>query len=204
MLIFHQSLMLMSNNSAYGFNNFYPTIVKGFNLGSRTITVVCNETPYLLGTVISFLVVYSSYRNKEHAFHISTPLLFAIAGFIITVATLNVPARYFASFLYIGGCFGSNAIIYTWASATLNQTPAKRACATAIVNIMSQFGSIWSPYFFRPADSPRYILAMLLMMSFSAVTVVLSLFMKAVLRRENKKILAAAAGTGETPNLYTL
>lgn len=196
--------MLCSNHSAYGFNNFYPSIVRGFHLGSRTITLVCTAPPYLLGTVISFAIAFSSDRKKERGWHISLPLCVAIIGFIITVATLNVPARYFASFLYIGGCFGSNAIVYTWASATLNETPAKRACATAIVNIMSQMGNIWSPYFFRPQDADRYVLAMILMMAFSALSVMTCMFMKWDLRRANKKLQEAGEGSGRAVNLYTL
>lgn len=196
--------MLCSNHSAYGFNNFYPSIVKGFHLGSNTVTLVCTAPPYLIGTLISFAIAFSSDKNKERGLHISIPLCFSIAGFIITVSTLNVPARYFASFLYIGGCFGSNAIVYTWASATLNQTPAKRACATAIVNLMSQLGNIWSPYFFRPGDAPRYIPAMLLMMAFSAISVLTCMVMKTVLRRENNVLLKEAERTGIQPTLHAL
>ncbi|KAH7069781.1 major facilitator superfamily domain-containing protein [Paraphoma chrysanthemicola] len=198
------SLMLCANHSAYGFNNFFPSIVKGFDLGSRTITLVCTAPPYIIGTVISFIIAFSSDRRKERGFHISIPLCFAAAGFIITVATLNVPARYFASFLYIGGCFGSNAIVYTWAASTLNQTPAKRACATAIVNIMSQMGNIYSPYFFRPQDAPRYIPAMLLMMGFSILSVVTCIVMKGNLRRANKKLLEQEETTGVKVSLYPL
>lgn len=130
--------MLCSNHSAYGFNNFFPSIAKGFSIGSQTVTLVLTAPAYLVGTVISFALVFSSDRNKERGLHISVPLCFAVVGFIITVSTLSKAARYFASFLYVGGLFGSNAIVYTWAASTLNQTPAKRACATAVVNIMSQ------------------------------------------------------------------
>ncbi|KAH7345809.1 major facilitator superfamily domain-containing protein [Pyrenochaeta sp. MPI-SDFR-AT-0127] len=198
------SLMLCANHSAYGFNNFFPSIVKGFNLGSRTITLVCTAPPYLIGTVISFAIAFSSDRKKERGFHISIPLCFAAAGFIITVSTLNVPARYFASFLYIGGCFGSNAIVYTWAASTLNQTPAKRACATAIVNIMSQMGNIYSPYFFRPQDAPRYVPAMLLMMAFSILSIVTCMVMKTVLRKANKCLVQQEQETGIKATLYPL
>ncbi|KAF2011513.1 MFS general substrate transporter [Aaosphaeria arxii CBS 175.79] len=198
------SLMLCANHSAYGFNNFFPSIVKGFNLGSRTITLVCTAPPYLVGTVVSFAIAFSSDRNKERGFHISVPLCVAAAGFIITVSTLNVPARYFASFLYIGGCFGSNAIVYTWAASTLNQTPAKRACATAIVNIMSQMGNIYSPYFFRPQDAPRYIPAMLLMMSFSIISIVTCMVMKTLLRKANNNLLKKEEETGIKAVLYPL
>lgn len=199
-----QSLMLCANHSAYGFNNFFPSIVKGFNLGSQTITLVCTAPPYLIGTIISFGIAFSSDRYKERGFHISIPLCFAAVGFIVTVATLNVPARYFASFLYIGGCFGSNAIVYTWAASTLNQTPAKRACATAIVNIMSQMGNIYSPYFFRPQDTPRYLPAMLLMMAFSILSIFTCLIMKTGLRRANRELLKQEQDTGVKATLYPI
>lgn len=196
--------MLCANHSAYGFNNFFPSIVKGFNLGSRTITLVCTAPPYIIGTVISFAIAFSSDRRKERGFHISIPLCFAAVGFIITVSTLNVPARYFASFLYIGGCFGSNAIVYTWAASTLNQTPAKRACATAIVNIMSQMGNIYSPYFFRPQDAPRYIPAMLLMMAFSILSIITCMIMKTVLKRANRRLAQQEQDTGVKVSYYPL
>jgi hypothetical protein len=130
-------------------------------------------------------------------------MVVAIAGFAISAATLNRPARYFASFLYCAGAFAANATVYSWAASSLNQTPEKRACATAIVNLLSQFGNIWSPYFFPSTDGPRYVMAMLLMMGFSALSIVASLLMKVLLKKENKKLLAEAEGTGQDVKLYT-
>ena len=196
--------MICSNHSAYGFNNFYPSIVKGFGLGSRTITLVCTAPPYVVAAVVAVMVAFSSDRFQERGFHISVPLTVAIVGFIITVSTLNVPARYFASFLFIGGSFSVNALVYTWASATLNQTPEKRACATALINTIAQLGNIWSPYFFRSQDSPRYVLAMLLMMAFSVIALCTALFMKVVLKKDNEKLCRAAEEDGTLAKLYTL
>jgi mannose/fructose/N-acetylgalactosamine-specific phosphotransferase system component IIC len=78
---------------AKGFNNFFPTIVKGFHLGSTTTTLLLTAPPYLVGAIVSFAVAYSSDRHKERGFHISVPMSVAMVGFIISVATLNVPAR---------------------------------------------------------------------------------------------------------------
>lgn len=197
------SLMLCSNHSAYSFNNFFPSMLKGFNLGSKTITLVLTAPPYLVATVIAFGIALSSDRMKERGLHIAAPIVFAVIGFIITVSTLDKAGRYFASFLYVGGLFGSNSIIYAWASSSLNQTPAKRACATAIVNIMSQIGNIYAPYFFRPQDAPRYILAVILMTVFSGLSIVTVLYMKFDLTKENKKLLAQGEETGVPVNLYT-
>ena len=113
--------MLCANHTAYGFNNFFPTIVRGFHLGSNTVTLVLTAPPYLVGAAVSFLAAYSSDHRNERGFHIAVPMCVAVVGFIISVATLNVIARYVASFLYISGCFSANAMVYSWAASSLNQ-----------------------------------------------------------------------------------
>ena len=145
--------MLIANHSAYGFNNFFPSIVKGLKFGNNTVTLLLTAPPYILATAVAFYVAWSSDRRKERGYHISVPMVFSCIGFIISVSTVNKTARYVAAFLYISGCFSSNAGVFSWASATLNQTPEKRAAALAIVNLASQLGNIWSPYFFPlPTD----------------------------------------------------
>lgn len=192
--------MLTANHSAYGFNSFFPTIVKGFKLGDRTLTLVLTAPPYLLATFVAFMTAWSSDRNQDRGFHISVPQGVACIGFIISVATLNNAARYVAAFLYICGCFSSNAMVLSWASSTLNQTPEKRAAATAIINLLSQLGNIWSPYFFPSGDGPRYVMANILMMVSSAVSVLTCVVMKWMLIKENRKLRES----GENVTLFKL
>ncbi|KAL7764686.1 hypothetical protein ACKLNR_005831 [Fusarium oxysporum f. sp. zingiberi] len=198
------ALLLLSNQSAYGFNYFYPAIVRGFNLGSRTITLVCTAPPYLLGAFISYFIAWHSDRKAERGWHISGAILFAIVGFIISAATINIPARYAASFLYICGCFGANAALYSWAASSVGQTPTKKACATAIINVTGQLGTIWSPYFFDSNDEPRYTRAMILLLAFAVLEISVCFLLKFILRRANKKIIAEYEGTGRVPTLFTL
>ncbi|KAM5347533.1 hypothetical protein ACJ41O_007357 [Fusarium nematophilum] len=193
-------LMLTANHSAYGFNNFFPTIVKGFKLGNNTLTLILTAPPYLLATATAFATAWSSDRRKDRGYHIAVPQAVACVGFIVSVSTLNNAARYASAFLYICGCFSSNAMVFSWASSTLNQTPEKRACATAIINLLSQLGNIWSPYFFPSSDGPRYVKANILMMAFSALSVLTCVVMKLMLRKANQKLLE----TGENVNLFTL
>lgn len=197
-------MILCANQSAYGFNYFYPAIVRGFNLGNRTITLLCTAPPYIIGAVISYFIAWSSDRRNERGYHICGPLAVAVVGFIVSVSVLNIPARYCASFLYICGVFGANAAVYSWAAFTVGDTTEKKAAATAIINITGQFGSIWSPYFFDPNDEPRYTRAMILLVAFCGLEMLLCLLMKWILRRENKKILARFEGTGNAPTLYML
>lgn len=135
--------------SSYGFNNFFPTMVRGFGVGNRTISLLLTAPPYILGTAVSFLVAWSSDRQKERGFHIMANNCCAIVGFIISVATLNTAARYTAAFLYTSGSFSANALVYTWAVSSLGQTPEKRAAGGAIVNICGHLGNVVStPFFF--------------------------------------------------------
>ncbi|KAF9883460.1 hypothetical protein FE257_003458 [Aspergillus nanangensis] len=202
--VFVFAFMLCANHTAYGFNNFYPAIVEGFKLGSTAITLLCTAPPYLVGAIISFTVAWSSDRQNERGYHISGSMSVAIVGFVISVSSLNVPARYFASFLYISGCFAANSMVFSWAASAVSQTPEKRACATAIINLVSQFGNIWSPYFFRAQDEPRYTLAMILMMAFAAASIGTCALMKWTLKRDNRKLLAIHEGTNVQPTLHTL
>lgn len=196
--------MLCANQTAYGFNYFYPTIVEGFNLGTRTITLLCTAPPYVIAAIFSYCAAWSSDRHGERGWHIVVPIMVATAGFIVNVSVLKVPARYCASFLYVCGVFGANATLYGWAATTVSNTPEKKACATAIINVIGQFGSIWSPYFFESNEAPRYTKAMLLLLAFCGLEVALCFVMKLILRRENKKITAQFDGTGIIPNLYVL
>lgn len=59
---------MISNHFAYGFNYFYPSIVRGFGLGSRTITLVCTAPPFLLAAAISFgLAMHSDKKDERHS-----------------------------------------------------------------------------------------------------------------------------------------
>lgn len=189
--------------SSYGFNNFFPTMVNGFGLGSRTISLLLTAPPYIWGTIISFLVAWSSDRSRERGFHIMANLCCSITGFIITVATGNTAARYTAAFLYTSGSFSANALVYTWAVSSLGQTPEKRAAGGAIVNICGHLGNVISPYFFPDRDAPRYTMAMILQIVFAALALSMAGVSKLYLGRQNKKLREVSDRTGGNYNPFT-
>ena len=96
--------------SSYGFNNFFPTMVRGFSIGNNTISLLLTAPPYVLGTAVSIFVTWSSDRKKERGFHIMANNCCAIIGFTISVVTLNTVARYTAAFLYTSGSLSANAL----------------------------------------------------------------------------------------------
>lgn len=100
--------------ASYGFNNFFPSIVQGFNMGSRTTTLLLTAPPYVLGAIASLFVCHSSDRRKERGYHIIVGVAVAIVGFIVSAASLQQAARYTAAFLYIGGLFSVNPLVFAW------------------------------------------------------------------------------------------
>jgi hypothetical protein len=194
--------MLICNHAAYGFNYFYPSIVKGFGFGSNTITLLCTAPPFLIGAILSFFIFWNSDKHNERSLHIAIPMCVSVVGFTVSVATLNGAARYVASFLYISGCFAANGLVYSWAAGVLNQTPEKKAVATSMINVLAHLGNTMSPYFFRERDEPRYVLAMILLIVFAALSGATCLFLKWDLARANRKLVAAAA-PGTNPRLFT-
>ncbi len=189
--------------SSYGFNNFFPTMVAGFGLGSRITSLLLTAPPYVLGTAVSFFVAWNSDRMRERGFHIMVNLGCSITGFIITVATANTAARYTAAFLYTSGSFSANALVYTWAVSSLGQTPEKRAAGGAIVNICGHIGNVISPYFFPDRDQPRYTMAMLLQIGFAALALSTAGVSKIYLRKQNKKLLEISNQSGRPFNPFT-
>ncbi|KAF1929416.1 MFS general substrate transporter [Didymella exigua CBS 183.55] len=189
--------------SSYGFNNFFPTMVRGFGIGNNTMSLLLTAPPYILGTAVSFFVAWSSDRKKERGFHIMANNCCAIIGFIISVATLNTAARYTAAFLYTSGSFSANALVYTWAVSSLGQTPEKRAAGGAIVNICGHLGNVMSPYFFPDSDQPRYTMAMILQIVFAGLTFCMAFTSKTYLRRQNKKLKELSDRTGSFYNPFT-
>lgn len=65
-------------------------------------------------------------------------------------------------------------------------------------------GQYMVPVLLFPRRRAGYVMAMVLIIAFSVASMLGCWFMKWVLWRDNKKLLAEHEGTGVTPNLYTL
>lgn len=189
--------------ASYGFNFYFPTMVQGFGIGSRTISLLLTSPPFFLGALVSFVLAWNSDRTRERGYHVSAGLAAAAVGYIITLASSATAARYTAAFFYAPGAFAANALIYSWAISSLSATPEKRAAAGAIVNILGHIGNIISPYFFREHERPVYTTAFVLMLVFGILAFGMSMGTKFYLKMQNKKLKQRTDETGEVFNPYT-
>jgi hypothetical protein len=191
--------------SANGFKNFLPTVVKtlGFNT-TTTLALTC--PPYIVAGALSILVSWSSGRRNERTWHITVSKAVAIAGFILSVATLNTAARYVGIVLFVGATYGVNNIILGknfnlsssapnadfptlgWTASTLGQTDEKKAVAIAMCNTLGNLASVYTPYLWPDSDAPRFLGAMGASIGFSAGVVVCAWVLRFFLKRTNKKL----------------
>jgi hypothetical protein len=94
-------------SAAYGFSNFFPSIVRAFNY-PRTTTLLMTAPPYIFAAILSLINAWHSDKTRERGYHFSLPIACGCVGYIICLATTNNGARYGASFIYVGGMYASS------------------------------------------------------------------------------------------------
>ncbi|KAL2204527.1 MFS general substrate transporter [Sarocladium strictum] len=177
------------------FQNFLPTVIKrGISPNNNTIALVLVAPPYMLAAALGVGMAWTSGRYNERTWHITVCKSITLVGFVISVATLNVGARYFAIFLFVGFSFGINNILLGWVSATVGQTDEKKAVSLAIANSLGNCASIYMPYLWPATDEPRFIPAWSASIAFSAGVIVIAWFLKFMLKKTNARMRA------ENPN----
>ncbi|CAH0045612.1 unnamed protein product [Clonostachys solani] len=182
-------LMYNFHLSSISFQNFLPTVMETLGY-SRIISLVLTFPPYLFAAIMAVAMAHSSGHFNERTWHITTCKCIVIVGFVLAVATLNIPARLVGIFLFVGFTFGINNIILGWVSSTLGQTNEKKSVALAIANSLGNMSSIYMPYIWPKSDGPRYLPAWMASIAFSAGCMTLAWVLKIALRRQNKKMRA--------------
>ncbi|KAK9454720.1 major facilitator superfamily domain-containing protein [Dipodascopsis uninucleata] len=181
------SFMMNMHISAEGFRNFFPSVVSTLHF-SRTITLVLTCPPYIISCFGSALLSYSSGRRNERTWHVTIATIFVTVGFIIAAATTNIAARYVGMVIFVSFSAGINDICLSWAASTLSQTPEKKAAALAIVNMLSNLSSTYTPYLWPSADAPRYIKGMASSAVFSVLVAATAWILLVMLKRDNVRI----------------
>ncbi|RMY23738.1 hypothetical protein D0867_01849 [Hortaea werneckii] len=135
--------------------NFLPTLVKNF--GFNTInTLLLTAPPYIFTVLVCIANTWYSDRTSKRSLHITCPVLAAMVGIIITIATTNIAARYFALFIMLGGTYGSFQISNAWMGNISARPQKKRAIGLAMNNAIGNLAQVWTPYLYPESDGPRY------------------------------------------------
>lgn len=166
-------------------------------IDAKTLALLLGSAPILLAAIIAFVFAYTSDRFSERTYHLAVPLSFALVGLIISSASVNPVARYISSYLYLAGHIAGTALFWAWVSATLQETPEKKAIGIAIINVVGGVGAIWSPFLFRGQDAPWYMLAFRVLAAFDIIDIICCFVMKAILTKQNKRLRDGPDSAGE-------
>ncbi|CAM1503127.1 Fc.00g079030.m01.CDS01 [Cosmosporella sp. VM-42] len=167
--------------------NFLPTLVKNF--GFSTIkTLLLTAPPYLFTAVFCLFNTWYSDRTSMRSPHMIYPSVVALVGIIITMATTNIGARYFALFLMLPGTYGCFQISNAWMANIGARPRKKRAISLAMNNSFGNLALVWTPYLYPPSAGPRYTTAWSVNLALTVVTIASSFALSFILRKDNKKL----------------
>lgn len=111
-------------------------------------------------------------------------------------------ARYVACFLFACVAYAVNSVILGWISATLGQTPEKKAALLSIVNVITNASYIYTAYLYPKSDGPPYLTAMSANAAFGVLTVMSAWGLRIWLQRTNRKIRDGQLSGGNEGVLY--
>ncbi|KAM0330950.1 hypothetical protein ACHAQA_003907 [Verticillium albo-atrum] len=167
--------------------NFLPTLIKSFGY-STVHTLLLTSPPYLFTALFCLANTWYSDRTSKRSPHIIYPSAAAAAGIIITMATTNSGARYFALFLMLPGTYGCFQISNAWMANIGARPQKKRAISLAMNNSVGNLALVWTPYLYPKSDGPRYMTAWSVNIALTAVTIASTVILAFLLKRNNRQM----------------
>ena len=149
-------------------------------------TLLMSAPPWVFSCIVSLIVAWNADRTGEKFWHIMGPIAAGLVGFIISMATLNVAARYVALFLQ-ASAYAGFIVFYSWISSSFPRPPAKRAVAIAMINAFSQLGNVAGSYVWD-LEANGYRQSYGIVVAMFGVTVAGCLLFRVMLQRLNKKL----------------
>jgi len=169
------------------FNAFFPTLTATLGF-PRIPTLLMSAPPWAFSCLVSLTNAWHADKTQERFWHIVGPIFGGIVGFVISMSTENVAARYVALFLQ-ASAYAGFIVFYSWISSSFPRPPAKRAVAIAMVNAFSQLGNIAGSYVWGMKEN-GYRKSYGVVTAMFGVTVVGCYVFRVILQRLNKKIEA--------------
>ena len=167
--------------------NFLPTLVKDFGYGTIT-TLLLTAPPFLFTAIFCLFNTWYSDRTSKRSPHMIYPSVVGAIGMIITLATTNQAARYFALFLMMPGAYGCFQVSNAWMANIAARPQKKRAIAIAMNNSIGNIALVWTPYLYPASDGPRYVPAWSVNLALTLVVIISSVALSWTLKRDNKKL----------------
>ncbi|KAI0832269.1 MFS general substrate transporter [Hypoxylon sp. FL0890] len=181
--------LMMLTFTAYvvglSFNAFFPTLTGTLGFG-YVPTLLMSSPPWVFSCIVSLFNAWHADRSQEKFWHITGPIIGGIVGFVISMSTLNVAARYVALFLQ-ASAYAGFIVFYSWISSSFPRPPAKRAVAIALINAFSQLGNVAGSYVWNLKDN-GYRKSYGIVTAMFGITIVGCWVFRAILGNLNRKL----------------
>ncbi|EGN94397.1 hypothetical protein SERLA73DRAFT_77799 [Serpula lacrymans var. lacrymans S7.3] len=171
---------------AQSFYIFFPTLSATMGYGT-TISLLLCAPPWVFSALLAFVVSRYSDKTKQRFIFIAVSEVFGIVGFIISICTMHIAARYISLFL-MAQTYAGLIVFYAWMSNTFPWPPAKRAVCLGFMNGFSQIGNISGSYIWPSTWGPTYRYSYAICIVAAVVFAVMCYVMSAHLISLNKKI----------------
>lgn len=158
--------------------------------------------PYVAAALFGLGLAWSSGHFNERTYHIIGGNVLAIIGFILACTTRALAPRYVSCFLFAAGSYSTGSIILGWASATVTESPEKKAVTMASVNFAAVLANVYTAYLWPSSDGPIYLMGLGSSAGFSAVCAAMAVVTMLVLKAKNRKLLREHHG--DDLRLYVL
>ncbi|EON96064.1 putative tartrate transporter protein [Phaeoacremonium minimum UCRPA7] len=194
--------LMMLTFTAYvvglSFNAFFPTLTG--TLGFEYVpTLLMSSPPWVFSCIVSLINAMHADRTGEKFWHIVGPICVGIVGFVISMSTENVAARYIALFLQ-ASAYAGFIVFYSWISSSFPRPPAKRAVAIAMINAFSQLGNVAGSYVWDLKEN-GYRKSYGIVLSMFGITIVGCFAFRLILINLNKKIEAGERAWETRPDV---
>ncbi|KAF8915937.1 MFS general substrate transporter [Mucidula mucida] len=184
--VWWMSLALTAQVIGLSFNAYFPTLSQTMGY-SYTISLVLCAPPFIFTTIMAFIVSRHSDKTGERFYHIITPFVFGILGYIIAISTMNTAARYVSLFL-MAQSYAGFVCMYAWMSNSFPRPPSKRAVALALMNAFSQLGNVAGSYIWPKTWGPSYRYSYAICISNFGLSIVMLWIFRQHLISLNKKL----------------
>lgn len=180
------SIMTISQILGLSFLQYFPTLTETLGF-STTVTLLLAAPPWIVASIVCCLNALHADKTGERFFHLAGWWWAVILGFIIAQSTFSIAGRYASLFLMACGYVGF-AMTLVWVSNAIPRPPAKRAAAIGIVNGCGNIGNVIGSYTWKSSWGPKYRQSMGISMAALVFSTLLSLLIRQILVRKNKKL----------------
>ncbi|KAI0729325.1 MFS general substrate transporter [Fomitopsis betulina] len=187
---------MLSQVVALSFNSYFPTLSATLGYDS-TISLVLCAPPFVVAAILAYINSRHSDKTGERFYHMTISWAIGIVGFIISICTMNVAARYISLFL-MAQQYAGFVVMYTWISNSFPRPPSKRAVAVALVNAFAQIGNVAGSYVWPSSWGPTYRYSYAICIATSGWAIFMSYVFKRHLESLNREMAEEERRKGVT------